>query len=59
MGRCLHLPNVGEELNEMLDDSWVPENIASKDHDAWDNAELVFVGTTSTHGTVVKQNRVL
>jgi nickel-dependent lactate racemase len=53
----LHRPNVGEELQELVGDAWVIENIRIKNHDARDDAEHVFVGKTSTRGTVVKLDR--
>ncbi|MAI35797.1 MAG: hypothetical protein CMM07_29525 [Rhodopirellula sp.] len=53
----LHRPNVGEELVELVGDSWVLENIRIKNHDARDDAGHVFVGKTATRGTVVKLNR--
>lgn len=53
----LHRPNVGEELEELVGDSWVLENIRIKNHDARNDAEHVHVGKTPTRGTVVKLDR--
>ncbi|MDB4749540.1 nickel-dependent lactate racemase [Rubripirellula sp.] len=55
----LHRPNVGEELEELVGDKWVLENVRVKNHDARDDPDHVFVGKTSTRGTVVKLDRSL
>ena len=53
----LHRANSGEELEELVGDDWVLKNIRIKNHDARNDADHVFVGTTPTRGTVVKLDR--
>lgn len=53
----LHRPNEGDELAELIGDSWVLENVKIVNHDARDDAQHVLLGTTPTRGTVVRLNR--
>lgn len=55
----LHRPNLGEELRELVGDTWVLENIRIKNHDARNDSEHVFLGKTRRRGTVVKLDRSL
>lgn len=55
----LHRPNVGEELEELIGDSWVLENIRIDNHDASDDQNHVTLGRTPTRNTPVRLNRYL
>ncbi len=53
----LHRPNEGEELAELIGDSWVLENIQVYNHFARDDDQHVNLGRTATRGTVVRLDR--
>jgi nickel-dependent lactate racemase len=53
----LHRPNEGEELAELVGDSWVLDNVSVLNHFARNPADLIDLGTTSTRGTRVWLNR--
>ena len=53
----LHRPNLGEELAELVGDSWVLDRVPVVNHDALDDAAHVDFGETSTLGTPVKLDR--
>jgi lactate racemase len=53
----LHRPNVGEELAELIGDSWVMEHVRIENHDARNDADHVDFGLTATRGTPVKLDR--
>jgi len=52
----LHRPNVGSELEELVDDSWVLRTVAVENHFARNDADHVLLGTTRA-GTVVRLDR--
>jgi nickel-dependent lactate racemase len=53
----LHRPNEGEELAELIGDSWVLDNVRVENHFARDDAAHVDFGRTETRGTVVRIDR--
>ena len=53
----LHRPNLGEELEELIGDSWVMKKINIANHDARDDSAHVFVGRTKTRETVIRLDR--
>ena len=53
----LHRPNLGEELAELVGDSWVLDRVSVVNHDALDDAAHVDFGETPTLGTPVKLDR--
>ena len=53
----LHRPNLGEELSELVGDSWVLAEVRVENHYARDEAALVDLGRTRTRDTPVKLNR--
>ena len=53
----LHRPNLGDELAELVGDSWVLDRVAVVNHDALDDAAHVDFGETPTLGTPVKLDR--
>ena len=53
----LHRPNEGEELAELIGDSWVLENVHVENHFARDDEAHVDLGRTETRGTVVRIDR--
>ena len=53
----LHRPNLGEELAELVGDSWVLDRIPVVNHDALDDGAHVDFGETPTLGTPVKLDR--
>lgn len=55
----LHRPNLGEELAELVGDSWVVNNIRVINHDARNDEDHVDLGQTRSRGTPVKLNRHL
>ena len=55
----LHRPNVGEELEELIGDSWVLQNVRIENHDATDDQNHVSLGHTPTRATLVRLNRQL
>lgn len=55
----LHRPNLGEELAELVGDSWVMNNIRVINHDARNDEDHVDLGQTRSRGTPVKLNRHL
>ncbi|MEM8604988.1 MAG: nickel-dependent lactate racemase, partial [Cyanobacteria bacterium P01_H01_bin.121] len=52
----LHRPNLGQELLEVVGDSWVLDNVRVENHNARDDAQHVYIGTTK-RGTVVRLNQ--
>ena len=54
----LHRPNVGDELAELIGDSWVLANARIENHDARDDALHVDLGRTKTRGVPVRLNRL-
>jgi nickel-dependent lactate racemase len=53
----LHRPNLGEELEELISDSWVLREIKVVNHYARDDNAHVLVGKTKTRGTVIRLDR--
>lgn len=53
----LHRPNEGEELAELIGDSWVLETVNVVNHFARHDDDHVLLGKTSTRGTVVRLDR--
>ena len=53
----LHRPNEGEELVELIGDSWVLDTVRVENHFARDDAAHVDLGRTETRGTVVRIDR--
>ena len=53
----LHRPNEGEELAELVGDSWVLNTVPVMNHFARNDDDLVDLGTTSTRSTRVFLNR--
>ena len=53
----LHRPNLGDELAELVGDSWVLDRVAVVNHDALDDAAHVDFGETPTLGTPVRLDR--
>lgn len=53
----LHRPNLGEELAELVGDSWVLDRVRVVNHDALDDTAHVDFGETRTLGTPVKLDR--
>lgn len=53
----LHRPNLGDELAELVGDSWVLDRVAVVNHDALDDEAHVDFGETPTLGTPVKLDR--
>jgi len=53
----LHRPNLGEELAELVGDSWVLDRVPVVNHDALDDAAHVDFGKTPNLGTPVKLDR--
>ncbi|MBO1076270.1 nickel-dependent lactate racemase [Roseomonas marmotae] len=53
----LHRPNEGEELAELIGDSWVLAEVRVENHFARDDAAHVDLGHTPTRGTPVKIDR--
>ena len=53
----LHRPNVGDELAELIGDSWVLANVRIENHDARDDALNVDLGRTIARGVPVRINR--
>ncbi|MEQ9410295.1 MAG: nickel-dependent lactate racemase [Fuerstiella sp.] len=53
----LHRPNEGAELEELIGDPWVLQNVTVANHFARNDADHVYLGTTSTRGTVVRLDR--
>ena len=53
----LHRPNLGDELAELVRDSWVLDRVSIVNHDALDDAAHVDFGETQTLGTPVKLDR--
>jgi nickel-dependent lactate racemase len=53
----LHRPNVGEELAEVVGDTWVMEHVRIENHDARNDADHIDFGVTATRGTPVKLDR--
>ena len=54
----LHRPNVGDELAELIGNSWVLANARIENHDARDDALHVDLGRTKTRGVPVRLNRL-
>ncbi|OUT76565.1 MAG: hypothetical protein CBB82_07430 [Betaproteobacteria bacterium TMED22] len=52
----LHRPNEGKELKQLIGDEWILNNIKISNHFAKNDADHVFVGTTSK-GTTVKLDK--
>jgi nickel-dependent lactate racemase len=52
----LHRPNVGRELEELVDDPWVLRTVRVENHFARNDADHVLIGTTGA-GTVVRLDR--
>ncbi len=55
----LHRPNEGEELAELIGDSWVQQNVTVANHFARDDEAHVDLGVTPTRSTPVKLDRRL
>ncbi len=53
----LHRPNEGEELAELVGDSWVMAEVRVENHFARDDAAHVDFGFTETRGTPIRLNR--
>ena len=53
----LHRPNLGDELAELVGDSWVLDRVPVVNHDALDDEAHVDFGQTPTLGTPVKLDR--
>ena len=53
----LHRPNLGDELAELVGDSWVLDRVPVVNHDALDDGAHVDFGETPTLGTPVKLDR--
>ncbi len=53
----LHRPNEGEELAELVGDSWVMANVQVENHFARDDAMHVDLGRTATRGTPIGIDR--
>ncbi len=53
----LHRPNLGDELAELVGDTWVLDNVRILNHDARDDAAHVDFGQTATRGTPVLLDR--
>lgn len=53
----LHRPNLGDELAELVRDSWVLDRVPVVNHDALDDGAHVDFGETPTLGTPVKLDR--
>ena len=53
----LHRPNLGEELEELLGDSWVSQNVKVENHYARCEEDCVHLGTTKKHQVPVGLNR--
>ena len=49
----LHRPNEGKELEELVGDRWVLQTVTVENHFARNDADHIYLGTTSA-GTVVK-----
>ena len=53
----LHRPNLGDELAELVRDSWVLDRVPVVNHDALDDSAHVDFGETPALGTPVKLDR--
>ncbi len=53
----LHRPNLGGELEALIDDPWVLRHVAVANHDARDDAAHADLGETPERGTPVKLDR--
>lgn len=53
----LHRPNLGDELAELVGDSWVLENVRVENHYARNEEDHIDLGPTRTRGTPVKLDR--
>jgi len=54
----LHRPNLGDELAELIGDTWVQEKVTVVNHDARADAMMVHLGTTEKHGCPVSLNKL-
>jgi len=53
----LHRPTLGDELAELIGDSWVLENVRIINHDAMNDEDHIDLGVTQTRGTPIKLDR--
>ena len=53
----LHRPNLGDELREVVGDSWIMEKLKVENHDARDDEQHLNLGTTGKRGTPVLLDR--
>jgi len=53
----LHRPNLGAELEALVNDPWVLDTVTVANHDARDTAAHLDLGTTPLRGTPVKLDR--
>ena len=53
----LHRPNLGDELKEIIGDSWVYKNIRIENHDANDDKSHIFLGKTKSRSVPVALDR--
>lgn len=53
----LHRPNLGAELEELIDDPWVLRTVRVENHYATNDEDHLLLGTTRTRGTVVRLDK--
>ena len=53
----LHRPNLGPELEELVDDPWVLRTVRVENHYARNDEDHVLLGRTRTRGTVVRLDK--
>ena len=53
----LHRPNLGDELREVVGDTWIMEKLKVENHDARDDEQHLNLGTTGKRGTPVLLDR--
>ena len=53
----LHRPNLGDEMEELLGDSWVSQNVQVENHYARNDQDCVHLGITEKHHVPVGLNK--
>ena len=53
----LHRPNLGDEMEELLGDSWVSQNVQVENHYARNDQDCVHLGITEKHQVPVGLNK--
>ena len=53
----LHRPNLGDEMEELLGDSWVSQNVQVENHYARNDQDCVHLGKTEKHQVPVGLNK--